>query len=266
MMRLGLRLAWVMPACLLVLAACGGDDDKKSGSGAAGSGASAGSAGASGKRAAAGSGGSDSSNSGSGEEGSDCSSDTECGSGLKCLPGAILQGQTRNLLIKVCARNCTQDSDCMTGESCTSDVTNQPKDALCWSETTEAFKPCGPADTSKCSGDLECLPVITDTGSVGGFCVQPCELPSANPMARACPDGLMCLDELGIEGVGLCAKRVGRSETCGPEIGAICATEDVCLTDPKDNSSLCYQDCTQTKMCDGGKSCTELDTELSYCE
>jgi hypothetical protein len=77
---------------------------------------------------------------------------------------------------------------------------------------------------------------------------------------------LSCLDELGIEGTGLCAKRVGRSETCGPEIGAICGTEDVCLTDPKDNSSLCYQDCTKSKMCEAGKACMQLDTDLSYCE
>ena len=263
MTRLGLRLAWVLPACLFVLAACGGDDDKNSSS-AAGSPASAGGGG---KPAAGGGGtGGGSTGSGRGEEGTECSSDTECGSGLKCLPGAVLQGSTRSLLIKVCARNCLEASDCMSGETCTSDVTNQPKDALCWSTTTEAFKPCGPAATSKCVGDLECLPVIMDDGAVGGYCVQPCELPSANPMARPCGDGLSCLDGLDIEGVGLCAKRVGRSETCGPEIGALCGPEDVCLNDPKDGSSLCYQDCTKTKMCETGKTCIQLETDLSYCE
>jgi len=261
MMGLGLRLA----ACLLLLAACGGDDDKNT-SGAAG--AAGGSAGAGGRASAAGSGnsGGSSANGGNGEEGADCSSDTECGSGLKCLPGAVLQGQSRSLLIKVCARSCTQDGDCMSGESCTSDVTRQPKDALCWSTTTEAFKPCGPADTSKCAGSLECLPVITETGSVGGFCVQPCDLPGSSSGLPACPSELSCLDELDIEGVGLCAKSVGRGQTCGPEIGAICGAQDVCLTDPKDNSSLCYQDCTMTKMCETGKTCMELDPELSYCE
>jgi hypothetical protein len=170
------------------------------------------------------------------------------------------------VLIKVCARSCSQDTDCKDMEACTSDVTRQPKDALCWSTTTEAFKPCGPADTSVCSNGLECLPVLADDGSIGGFCVQPCALPGSNKMGTPCPEGLSCLDELGLDGVGLCAKRVGRSETCGPEIGAICATEDVCLSDPKDGSSLCYQDCTKTKMCDAGKTCMTLEADLAYCE
>ena len=267
-MGLGRRLAWAFSACLLALAACGGDDNNGS-SGAAGSAGKGGSAaaGSGGKSSSAGAGGSSGSGTGTGEEGSDCGSDTDCGSGLKCLPGAVLQGQTRSLLIKVCARNCTQDTDCMEGESCTSDVTKQPKDALCWSTTKEAFKPCGPADTSKCDGDLECLPVLTDTNSIGGFCVLPCDLPTAGKMVTAsCPEGLSCLDELGIEGTGLCAKRAARGETCGPDVGAICNTEDVCLIDPKDNSSLCYQDCTKDKKCETGKSCVQLEADLFYCE
>lgn len=268
-MGLGRRLAWVFSACLLAVCACGGDDNKSSSSSA---GAGGGSAGASG-RAAAGSGSSDRGSSGSGAsngsgaEGTDCSSDSECGTGLKCLPGAVLQSQSRSVLIKVCARACTQDSDCMDKETCTSDVTRQPKDALCWSTTTEAFKPCGPADTSKCSGDLECLPVIADDGSIAGYCIQPCDLPSAAmKTAPPCPEGLSCLDELDIKDVGLCAKRAARNETCGPEIGTLCGTEDVCLSDPKDGSSLCYQDCTTTKMCETGKTCTTVDVDLAYCE
>jgi len=236
----------------LLSVACSSDDNKSSGGGA----------GTSGTNGGAGKGGGAAAGSGKGAEGVDCMTDTDCGSGLNCIEAdSVAVSSTQAVLITVCARKCKEDTDCKTDEMCFSS-SGKPADAMCWSLTKEANKPCGPADTSFCDTDLNLrcviMPSSTSDSLAGGLCVQLCEVASPS-----CPTGLECLFSTGTQGA--CAKKLNRGDECNSDEFADCATTDACIGDG--TTALCFQDCTDTKMCDdSGAMCMALpDGSGSFC-
>lgn len=240
---------------LLGLCACGGSD-KPSGGGSAGAG---------GKGSAAGSGGSagGSTGTGSGKEGDDCTGDKDCGKGLNCiLADTIDVTSTQSLPISVCARKCSVDSDCMDNEMCFS-TTGKGENLLCWSLTTEAGKPCGPADTSFCDqdNDLQCLVMASASGDslAGGECVQVCD-----PSQSKCPSPLTCLGGTSTT-AGVCGTQLNRGDSCVQDPLSDCGPADVCITDG--NEGFCLQDCTKNMMCDdSNQKCMPLsDGSGSFC-
>lgn len=251
---LGLALSMVVfaPAC--------GSDDKPATTGNAASTAGAGGA------AVAVSGGGSAASSGTGVEGQECAADGDCSSGLHCLIAQVVQiDANRAAGLKVCARSCSGTTGCEAGESCTV-LTRDPSQALCLSVTTEPFQPCGASNTSECADGLDCLPIVTDDGGLIGVCIQACALPGSMGTAPPCPSGLSCIDGLGDESFGLCATEAARGAACDPTTGMICGKDDFCIAD-ETNTSLCYQDCTDTMMCADGKTCMPFpDGDGAYCE
>jgi hypothetical protein len=233
-------------------------DTNKSTAGSGGSSTSKGSAGSAGGAT----------NNGTKKEGESCSNDADCATKLGCVisPVDSMTG------FRVCARRCTADTECtMPDETCMT-LTGKPADSHCWNFVKEAFKPCGPAATAVCDGDLECVYDDQGPSIPTGVCVNFCQIPGGmaqnDPsVLMTCPNGLSCV-KLGDPDVGLCATAVARGEKCGLDNGTVCAEADICVTDVSNNAvgdSKCYQDCTDTMMCDAGKTCTDLGG-ASFCE
>jgi hypothetical protein len=273
--HLSFRLIGPATAILFLAVACGDDDDttknndagKGGGGGESAGSSSAGKGGSSGSTAA-GTGGKGGAGGATGtgdlEEGEQCMTTAECGTGLTCKVASA-----GGVGVQICARTCTSDSDCG-DETCESDTTRMT-DAYCKNYNATAFTDCGPAYTAECGSALTCLLFAQSTA---GVCVNVCALDpteDAGPgVAASCPSSQNCIkDVIDNPAVGLCATQVGVDKECGLEKGILCSGTDICVPDDINSETgpeHCREDCTDTKACATGGTCTAVRTLFSYCK
>jgi hypothetical protein len=251
---------------LSALIACGSNDSKKPGpSGGAGAGGQA--------TAGSGAGGSAGGTSlGTRQPGDACNNTAQCATGENCVVSALGTDA-----VQICAKGCATDDDCDSGQTCVSE-TDKPTDAHCVTTATDAFTACGPSLTTICQTPLDCIPSgLTDDNS--GFCYNYCILPNAtmtvmdDTVLHDCPNGLTC-SSLGDPDVGLCAMTGATGDSCGLEMGKLCSSTDVCITeiapDGGVGDSNCYRDCTSSaSACPSGTTCMVVDpndpSQGSFC-
>lgn len=255
------RLGWSRYAAagfmIALVAACSTSDHKNASDAGAVTAAGSGNGGAGKGGSAAGG--------GSAQEGKPCRADEDCESGLSCVISVI-----GDFGFKHCARNCSKTSPCKDGEMCRTSTSN-PDDSYCRDAVKEAFKPCGPGNTSYCESPLTCIFPDEGVGTPVGICFNFCQLPTSSvsisdpAVLKECASGLICAAALGDPDLGVCAKTVPRGEMCSIESGTLCGTGDLCVTEDASGASSCYQDCTSGAMCSNGKPCTKIDAQASIC-
>jgi hypothetical protein len=250
------------PACsglawLLVLTGCSTSSDHGAMTAGAGGAGGASGGGKAGSTAAGGS--------GSVAEGKSCRTGTDCASGLNCVINVI-----EDVGFRHCARGCSKERPCMTDEMCVT-ATGSADDLYCRNQVTEAFKPCGPSDTSICAAPLGCIFSDVQQGVPVGTCFNLCQLPASKvtisdpTVLKTCPGALECVSALGDADVGVCSTTAPRGELCSLEQGKLCGQLDICVTDDVSGESRCYQDCSEDGMCSDGKPCTPIEPPVSIC-
>jgi hypothetical protein len=212
-------------------------------------------------------------------EGIQCTTTAECASGLTCVLAFIDESTP----VRVCARACVDNGDCGkvdaggAGQEVCDGYTDRASDKHCINLEPDAWAPCGVGYTSLCDNKRACLYFPMSTV---GVCADLCQIDptvdaGVSDLPVSCPTGNMCVPGVvSPESVGVCGKIGARGAECDQEKGLFCDNEkDLCIPDDLTSDTSpqhCVEDCTTSRMCTGGGTCTVVQLSASevirYCK
>ncbi len=177
-----------------------------------------------------------------------CTSDSQCGSGKKCVDGACMTGTTA-----VCG-----DLSCASGENCTMDCNPEAKSAvLCAMEACKEFSACK-ANTG-CWAAFICANQCGESES----CIQGCTSKAGNGLntliALAQCTETNCGSSQPACGNGAC--EAGETASSCPvdcKVGGACTSSSQCPSGASCQAGICKVSgggCTSNSQCPSGQTC-----------